>query len=221
MSWLWTRRPVSDRGTAEPGPAWLPGGFPAGLSAPAAADLLDRDAVSNRDDEDFMGQDKGSDGMRVDTDLIRQLADLLTEKDLSEIEVEDSDRRVVVRRTTAARDMAEMMSRAQAVPAATTQAAPAAAPAPAPAAATSVESAANHPGTVKSPMVGTVFLAAEPGAAPFVSAGAKVAAGDTLVIVEAMKVMNPITAPKAGVVKQVLVQDAQPVEFDQPLVIVE
>jgi acetyl-CoA carboxylase biotin carboxyl carrier protein len=70
-------------------------------------------------------------------------------------------------------------------------------------------------------MVGTVFLSGEPGAAPFVAAGAKVAAGDTLLIIEAMKVMNPITAPKAGSVKQVLVQDAQPVEFDQPLVIVE
>ena len=219
MSWLWTRRPVSDRGTAEPGPAWLPGGFPAGSSAPAAADLLDRDAVSNRDDEDFMGQDKGSDGMRVDTDLIRQLADLLTEKDLSEIEVEDSDRRVVVKRNTAARDMAEMMSRAQAAPAAAAQAA--STPAPAPAAPISGDSAASHPGTVKSPMVGTVFLSAEPGTAPFIATGAKVAAGDTLLIVEAMKVMNPITAPKGGIVKQILVQDAQPVEYDQPLVIVE
>jgi acetyl-CoA carboxylase biotin carboxyl carrier protein len=70
-------------------------------------------------------------------------------------------------------------------------------------------------------MVGTVYLSGEPGAAPFVSPGDKIAAGDTLVIVEAMKVMNPITAPRAGTVKQVLVVDAQPVEFDQPLVIIE
>ena len=70
-------------------------------------------------------------------------------------------------------------------------------------------------------MVGTVYLSAEPGSAPFVSPGSKVKAGDTLVIVEAMKVMNAIHAPKAGTIKQVLVQDAQPVEFDQPLVILE
>jgi acetyl-CoA carboxylase biotin carboxyl carrier protein len=70
-------------------------------------------------------------------------------------------------------------------------------------------------------MVGTVYLSGEPGAAPFVSPGDKIAAGDTLVIVEAMKVMNPITAPRAGTVKQVLVVDAQPIEFDQPLVIIE
>ena len=81
--------------------------------------------------------------------------------------------------------------------------------------------AGDHPGTVKSPMVGTVYLSGEPGAKPFVSAGDKVKAGDTLLIVEAMKVMNPITAPKAGTVSQILVDNAQPVEFDQPLVIVE
>jgi acetyl-CoA carboxylase biotin carboxyl carrier protein len=81
--------------------------------------------------------------------------------------------------------------------------------------------AAAHPGAVKSPMVGTVYLSGEPGAAPFVSVGQQVSAGETLVIVEAMKVMNPITAPKAGTVRQILVMDAQPVEYDQPLVIVE
>jgi acetyl-CoA carboxylase biotin carboxyl carrier protein len=81
--------------------------------------------------------------------------------------------------------------------------------------------AANHPGAVKSPMVGTVYLSGEPGSAPFVAPGATVAVGDTLLIVEAMKVMNPITAPRAGTVKQVLVIDAQPVEYDQPLVIIE
>ena len=81
--------------------------------------------------------------------------------------------------------------------------------------------AANHPGAVKSPMVGTVYLSGEPGAKPFVSPGQSVREGETLLIVEAMKVMNPILAPRAGTVTQVLVQDAQPVEFDQPLVIVE
>ena len=121
-----------------------------------------------------------------------------------------------------ARDMAAAMARAPApAPAA---AAPPTTPLPAPAsppAPASEEAAANHPGAVKSPMVGTVFLAGEPGAPPFVTAGASVKEGDTLVIVEAMKVMNPITAPRAGTVREVLVQDAQPVEFDQPLVIIE
>ena len=74
---------------------------------------------------------------------------------------------------------------------------------------------------VKSPMVGTCYLSAEPGAKPFVSVGTSVAAGDTLLIVEAMKVMNPITAPSAGVVRQILIENGQPVEFDQPLVVVE
>jgi acetyl-CoA carboxylase biotin carboxyl carrier protein len=155
--------------------------------------------------------------MRVDTDLIRQLADLLTEKDLTEIEVEDGDRKVTVKRNTLGRDMAAAMSRAPAQPA-PAPAPPAPAPAPAP---LTEESAASHPGAVKSPMVGTVFLSPEPGAAPFVTAGARVEEGDTLLIIEAMKVMNPIAAPKGGTVKQILVQDAQPVEFDQPLVIIE
>jgi acetyl-CoA carboxylase biotin carboxyl carrier protein len=163
-----------------------------------------------------MSKDKAPEGeMRVDTDLIRQLADLLTEKDLTEIEVEDGDRRVSVKRNTMARDMAAAIGRAPAAPASATPPAPA----PAPAAVTE-ESAAVHPGAVKSPMVGTVYLSAEPGAAPVVSAGAQVKEGDTLVIIEAMKVMNPIPAPRGGTVGQVLVQDGQPVEFDQPLVII-
>src|SRR3954470_18467771 len=149
-------------------------------------------------------------GMRIEADLVRQLAELLNRNDLTEIEVEDGDRKIVVKRnvTVAA---APAPAPAAAAPAAS--AAPAAPAAPA--------SPANHPGAVKSPMVGTVFLAGEPGAKPFVSAGAKVKEGDTLVIIEAMKVMNPIVAPRAGTVSQVLVIDAQPVEFDQPLVILE
>jgi acetyl-CoA carboxylase biotin carboxyl carrier protein len=149
--------------------------------------------------------------MRVDTGLVRQLAELLNESDLSEIEVQDGERRIFVKRQLGG----------------TYAAAPAPAPTPAaaapavPAAIAEEVSAANHPGAVKSPMVGTVYLAGEPGAAPFVAPGAKVDVGDTLLIVEAMKVMNPITAPRAGTVKQILVIDAQPVEYDQPLVIVE
>src|SRR3546814_7445982 len=97
-------------------------------------------------------------------------------------------------------------------------AAPAAVQGPAPVAEEAL--AAAHAGMVKSPMVGTVYLAGEPSGKPFVTAGQKVNAGDTLLIVEAMKVMNPIAAPRAGTVREILVQDAQPVEFDQPLVIV-
>jgi acetyl-CoA carboxylase biotin carboxyl carrier protein len=78
-----------------------------------------------------------------------------------------------------------------------------------------------HDNAVKSPMVGTVYLAAEPGAKPFIAVGAQVKAGDTLLIVEAMKVMNPIAAPHGGTVKAILVENGQPVEFDQPLVVVE
>lgn len=150
--------------------------------------------------------------MRVDTDLVRRLAEMLNENDLSEIEVEDGDRKIVVKRqmmTVAAAPMA------QAAPVAT-------APAPQAQASVAEESlAAAHAGAVKSPMVGTAYLAGEPGGKPFVSPGQKVGAGDTLLIVEAMKVMNPIAAPRAGTIKEVLVQDAQPVEFDQPLVIIE
>ena len=145
--------------------------------------------------------------LQVDTGLVRQLAEMLNESDLSEIEVQDGGRRIVVKRKLAA---------APAYHAAPAAIAPAA---PAPAAAETP--AADHPGTVKSPMVGTVYLAGQPGAKPFIQPGDKVSAGDTLLIVEAMKVMNPITAPRDGTVKQVLVQDAQPIEFDQPLVIVE
>ena len=159
-----------------------------------------------------MSEDKKGDGMRIDTDLIRQLANLLSENNLNEIEVEDKDRKIVVKRFPSF-PAPGAASNAAAAPAAVAAASGPAAEGP--------TDAAAHPGTVKSPMVGTVFLSGEPGGAPFVSAGARVEAGDTLLIVEAMKVMNPITAPKAGVVGQILVQDAQPVEYDQPLVVIE
>jgi acetyl-CoA carboxylase biotin carboxyl carrier protein len=155
--------------------------------------------------------DAGEGGMRIEADLVRQLAQLLNENELTEIEVEDGSRRIVVKREihVAAAPMAAPVMHA------------ALAPAAAPAAAAQAGPPAAHPGTVRSPMVGTVYLAGEPGAKPFVSAGATVKEGDTLLIVEAMKVMNPITAPRAGVVREVLVVDGQPVEFDQPLVVVE
>ncbi|MGQ0560019.1 MAG: acetyl-CoA carboxylase biotin carboxyl carrier protein [Sphingosinicella sp.] len=164
-----------------------------------------------------MSEPSERDPMRVDSELIRQLADLLTEHDLSEIEVEDGDRKIVVKRHAGALPPAAAL--AAPAPPITHAAVPPPPPGPAPAAAPA--DPASHPGAVKSPMVGTVFLASEPGASPFVSPGTQVAEGETLLIIEAMKVMNPITAPRAGTVKQVLVQDAQPVEFDQVLVVLE
>jgi acetyl-CoA carboxylase biotin carboxyl carrier protein len=151
-------------------------------------------------------------GMRIEADLVRQLAELLNHNDLTEIEVEDGDRKIVVKRSVVV----------AVAPAPAAPATPAAAPAPAaPPASVAAVAPASHPGAVKSPMVGTVFLAGEPGAKPFVAPGQPVKEGDTLLIIEAMKVMNPIVAPRAGTVSQVLVLDAQPVEYDQPLVIIE
>ncbi|ARS27054.1 acetyl-CoA carboxylase biotin carboxyl carrier protein [Sphingomonas sp. KC8] len=157
--------------------------------------------------------DKNDAPIRVDVELVKQLAELLDATKLTEIEVEDGDRRVRVARKAA--PVAAPVSYAPAPVAAP------AAPAAAVAAPVAEAAPADHPGVVKSPMVGTTYLAAEPGAAPFVSPGDKVSAGQTLLIVEAMKVMNPITAPRGGTVKQVLVENGQPVEFDQPLLIVE
>jgi acetyl-CoA carboxylase biotin carboxyl carrier protein len=155
--------------------------------------------------------DQPSRAMQIEADLVRQLAELLDETQLSEIEVQDGDRRIRVART---------LAMAAAAPVA---ASPVAAPAPAAAApAPAIEAApADHPGTVKSPMVGTAYLKPDPESASFVAVGDKIAAGATLLIVEAMKVMNSITSPRAGTVKAVLVENGQPVEYDQPLVIVE
>jgi len=152
---------------------------------------------------------KPTDTMKVDTALVRELAKLLDETHLTEIEVEDNGRKIRVARQGAP------------VAAVTAAPAPIAVAAAAPAAPAPVAPVGDHPGTVKSPMVGTVYLASSPEAANFVSVGASVKAGDTLVIIEAMKVMNPITAPKAGKVTQIIVANGQPVEFDQPLVVIE
>ena len=158
--------------------------------------------------------DKGA--MRIDPKLVRELAELLTANELTEIEVEDGERRIRVSRNRAP------------VAAASPAAAPAAAAAPA--LSTPPWHAKEDIGqpeqeevageTIKSPMVGTAYLSAEPGAKPFMEVGEPVKAGDTLLIVEAMKVMNPITAPAGGVVKKIFISDGQPVEFDQPLVII-
>ena len=158
-----------------------------------------------------MGDDKhGRDAaMAIDTALVRELAELLAETGLTEIEVEDGNRKIKVSRAAPA---AAAMHYAAPAPAAT-----AASPAPAQ---TVAPAAPDHANAVKSPMVGTVYLSAEPGSAAFVSIGQTVKEGDTLVIVEAMKVMNPIVATASGTVKAILVEIAQPVEYDQPLVVV-
>lgn len=152
-------------------------------------------------------------GMHVDIELVRQLAAVLDETNLTEIEVEDADRKVRVARKASAAPVAYAP-------------APVAAPAPLAAAPVAMPSdpasiTPAHENAVKSPMVGTAYLSAEPGAKPFVAVGQQVKAGDTLLIVEAMKVMNPIAAPHGGTVKAILVDNGQPVEFDQPLVVVE
>jgi len=154
-------------------------------------------------------------GMNIDSKLVRELAELLGETGLSEIEVEDGDRKIRVARTISAAPVASVAVPAAPAPVAAPAAAPAAPAAPAEPAAPSMANA------VKSPMVGTSYLAPEPGAAPFVSIGATVKIGDPLLIIEAMKVMNPITAERAGKVTAILVEDGQPVEFDQPLVVIE
>jgi len=144
--------------------------------------------------------------MTIDEKLVRQLADILAETGLTEIEVAEGERRVRVSRA------------AQAAPAApVVAAAPAPAPALTPSAPAAEAPAAN---ALKSPMVGTVYLAPEPGADDFVKVGDQVKPGDTVLIVEAMKVMNPITATSAGTVKQILVENGQPIEFDQPLMVI-
>jgi acetyl-CoA carboxylase biotin carboxyl carrier protein len=148
--------------------------------------------------------------MRIDAALVQELAELLHANELSEIEVEDGDRKIRVARHTG-------VAAAPMFAAAPAAAAPAAA-APAAAAEAVPEEIAGE--TIKSPMVGTAYLSGEPGAKAFIEVGDAVKAGDTLLIVEAMKVMNPITAPSGGVIKKIMVADAQPVEFDQPLVVI-
>src|SRR3954451_1854888 len=150
--------------------------------------------------------------MRIDTRLVRELAELLAENELTEIEVADGDRRIKVAREGAPGVGANQVPVAPALTAPPMH---------------GKEDIGAEPAdevvsgtTVKSPMVGTAFMSPEPGAAPFIEVGKPVKAGDTLCIVEAMKVMNPISASEGGMVKKIMVADAQPVEFDQPLVII-
>jgi acetyl-CoA carboxylase biotin carboxyl carrier protein len=150
--------------------------------------------------------------------LIRDLATLLNETGLSEIEIERDGLKVRV-----ARQVTVQATQMAAPPAASpARGTASAAPAPPPShAAPSAHDFANHPGCVKSPMVGTAYRAPEPGAAPFCDVGTKVTQGQTLLIIEAMKTMNHIPAPKSGTVTHVLFENGQPVEFDEPLVVIE
>jgi acetyl-CoA carboxylase biotin carboxyl carrier protein len=155
----------------------------------------------------------GENGMRIDPALVRELAQLLTDNELTEIEVQDGERRIKVAR--------EIFGAAPVAPAPAAAAAPPLAAPPMPAKEDLGAPPEEVSGTtIKSPMVGTAYLSPEPSADAFIAVGNAVKAGDTLLIVEAMKVMNPITAPEGGVVKKILISDGQPVEFDQPLVII-
>ena len=149
----------------------------------------------------------------MDTEFIRKLAAVLEETHLGEIELADGERRIRIARPTVT------MAAAAGIPASY---APAPiAPTPAAAAPVAIADVAKHAGAVKSPMVGTAYLSPEPGKPAFVHIGDKVTAGQTLLIIEAMKTFNPIKAPKTGTVVQVLIENAQPVEFGEPLMIVE
>ena len=159
----------------------------------------------------------------ADVEFIRALAELLSENDLSELQVkrdypDEGSLNVRVSRVSS-------VTATVAVPAAPAHApavvAPAATPVAAPAASDAGGDPAAHPGAVTSPMVGTAYLAPEPGADNFVKTGDKVSEGDTLLIVEAMKTMNQIPAPKSGTIKRILVEDGAPVEFGAPLMIIE
>jgi acetyl-CoA carboxylase biotin carboxyl carrier protein len=149
---------------------------------------------------------KDKEKLAIDPDIVRELARLLDETGLSEIEFERDGQRVRVAR--------------QAQPSAPTSARLASAADPALAELPPLDPA-KHPGVVTSPMVGTAYVGPEPGARPFVEIGSQVKAGDTLLIVEAMKTMNQIPSPRAGTVVQVLIEDGQPVEFGEPLMIIE
>jgi acetyl-CoA carboxylase biotin carboxyl carrier protein len=146
----------------------------------------------------------------VDHDLILELTKLLDETGLTEIEIEQDGKRIRVARGSVAA-AAPAAARAVSAPP----------PQPVGESASAPMDPAKHPGVVSSPMVGTAYGSAEPGAKPFVDIGSQVKAGDTLLIIEAMKTMNQIPAPRAGTVKQILFEDGKPVEFGEPLVIIE
>ena len=146
----------------------------------------------------------------VNHDLIHELTKLLDETGLTEIEIEQDGQRVRVARGATAAPAPAPVYAPRELP-----------PQPVGESSAAPIDASKHPGVVNSPMVGTAYAAAEPGAKPFIEIGSKVKAGDTLLIIEAMKTMNQIPAPRAGSVMQILFEDGQPVEFGEPLVIIE
>ncbi|WP_193141993.1 MULTISPECIES: acetyl-CoA carboxylase biotin carboxyl carrier protein [unclassified Meridianimarinicoccus] len=161
-----------------------------------------------------------------DVEFIRALAELLRENDLTELQVkreygEDSALNVRVSRVLQAAPVQNIVQPVAAAPAASAAAPAAAAAASAAPDAGAAADPASHPGAVTSPMVGTVYLQAEPGSEPFISVGQTVSEGQTLLIVEAMKTMNQIPAPRSGTISRILVEDGSPVEFGAPLVILE
>lgn len=151
-------------------------------------------------------------GPTFDPAAVRALAEILVDTGLTEIEIEQKDARIRVARTPAPVHVAAAPAAAAPAPVAAAPAAPAAA---------APEAIAAHPGTVTSPMVGVAYLAPEPGAAPYITQGAQVAQGQTLLLIEAMKTFNQIKAPKAGTVARILVESGSPVEYGEPLVIIE
>ena len=153
----------------------------------------------------------------IDADLVRKLAGLLDETGLGELEYATDDWRIRVARPAAP---SLVQTHVEAIPASAAPMAAIPIPAPSQEQATA-PAAADHPGAVKSPMVGTAYLGPDPDSAPFVQAGATVTKGQTLLIIEAMKVMNPISAPRAGRVAEILVENGHPVEFGQVLVVIE
>lgn len=149
--------------------------------------------------------------LSFDPEVLRQLAALLNDSGLAEIELEEGDRRLRLARAVAQpTQMTHMMPAMMAQPAAGT-----------PVAVEPAADAALHPGTVKSPMVGVAYLAAEPGAPQFITVGQTIEVGQTLLLIEAMKTFNQLKSPRAGMVKQILIASGQPVEYDEPLVIIE
>lgn len=158
--------------------------------------------------------DKKKNGGKIDEDLVRNLANLLTETDISEIEIEQNGLRLRVARQMTAVSVA-------AVAPVAAVAAPAATSAPAAPAASEGADLAKHPGAVTSPMVGTIYTSPDPETGPFVNVGDQVSEGQTVMIVEAMKTMNNIPATKAGRVAQILVTNEQPIEFGEVLIIIE
>jgi len=159
-------------------------------------------------------------GSQVDQDLIRAIAELLNEQDLAEIELEREDFRIRVTRAFAAKEIVQMAAPAPTTASTATAASSASAP-PAQGAAVGTDDLAANPGTLTSPMVGTAYHAAEPGAKPFVDIGTHVSEGQTVLIIEAMKTMNQIPAHRSGTIRQILVEDAQPVEYGEPLLVIE